>query len=122
MKYLILFGLLIVVCSLSARAEHETQPKVTPENSFFINVPMLCSNTSDIINELRNRYKEEMTFMGTTKNSLNENLVSTVWVNERDQTWTIIQSNKERDVSCVISMGDGYNQFGAMSTLWKPGF
>lgn len=122
MRYLILFGILIVLCSLSARAEHESEPKVKPDNSFFINVPMLCSSTSNIINELRDRYKEEMIFMGTTKNSLNENLVSTIWVSESKQTWTIIQSNKERDVSCVISMGDGYNQFGAMSTLWKPGF
>lgn len=108
MKYL-LFVMMIIMSTKVVADAHST-----------ITVPMTCAPTENMIEKIKNTYKEDMAWVGAAVNSDGHQLIASLWVNSETQSWTMIQSNKERNISCLLSFGKGFTQFSlnTVSAKW----
>ena len=68
---------------------------------FRYDYPTLCDNTQKIIEGLRKNYNEKLTWTG---NHVNDNSVYSLWVNPKDNSWTLLKMNKE--YACILGVGD----------------
>jgi len=97
MKFII--ALLMV---LSVPVYAEIQP-------FETRLPIVCGDTNNILEGLREEYGEELVFI-TQGKTADGNLVShSLWINTNTQTWSFLATNKEKGATCVVSSGDTFN-------------
>ena len=78
-----------------------------------LQLPILCGNSENILNGLRQRYAEELVFMAPSVNSAGHNLFHSLWYNRQTSTWSFIVVNREVETLCIISSGDGALMFEA---------
>lgn len=97
MKFII--ALLMV---LSVPVHAEIQP-------FDTALPIVCGNSENILNGLRDEYKEELVFITKGETAEGDMLSHSLWINQSTQTWTFVATNKEKGVTCVISSGDTFS-------------
>ena len=71
-----------------------------------LQLPILCGNSENILNGLRQRYAEELVFMAPSVNSAGHNLFHSLWYNRQTSTWSFIVVNREVETLCIISSGD----------------
>jgi hypothetical protein len=95
----ILFAMLIAI---DARAE------VKP---YEVQLPIMCGDTSNLIEGLEEKYDEEVVFMAGGKNNTGDELYHSLWINYGTKTWSFIVVNKQRNTTCVISSGDNFTMF-----------
>ena len=88
-----------------------SMPILAEVQPFETNLPMICGDTSNIIDGLREEHNEEIVMMSAGKNATGDNLFHSLWINYGDQTWTFIVVNKPKNVTCVIASGDTLTMF-----------
>ena len=76
--------------------------------AFELSLPIMCGDTSNLLEGLRNTYQEEIVFMSPSENSNGDLLTHSLWVNTEKQTWSFVVTNKEKDTLCVIASGQNY--------------
>jgi hypothetical protein len=72
-----------------------------------LQLPILCGDSENILNGLRQQYAEELIFMAPSVNSAGHNLFHSLWYNRQTSTWSFIVVNKQAKKLCIISSGDG---------------
>lgn len=85
-----------------------TQAEVEP---FETNLPMICGDTQNIVDGLREEYKEEIVMMASSNNNVGDDLFHSLWINAGTTSWSFIVVNKQKSVTCVIASGDNVNMF-----------
>ena len=100
----ICLGVLLVQLMFANTAYAEVEP-------FETNLPIICGDTSNIIEGLREEYDEEIVMMSAGINATGDELFHSLWINYGDQTWSFIVVNKQKDVTCVIASGDTLTMF-----------
>ena len=78
---------------------------------FRTNLPIVCGPTENIIGEIKEDFGEEILFMGGGVNNLGHELYTTVWGNEKTGTFTVVITNKQEKLTCILTDGDGYQQY-----------
>ena len=102
-KILILTVLLCaVLIAIDARAEIEP---------YTTELPIMCGDTSNLIEGLKKKYDEEIVMMAAGKNNVGDELYHSLWINAGTKTWSFIVVNKQKNVTCVISSGDNFTMF-----------
>lgn len=76
--------------------------------AFELQLPVLCGPTDNMLQGIKDRYSERMIFLSPSKNEVGEDLVHSLWVNPKTETWSFIVENKQKDTTCVISSGDKF--------------
>lgn len=71
-----------------------------------LQLPILCGNSENILNGLRQRYAEELVFMAPSINSAGHDLFHSLWYNRQTTTWSFVVLNKQAEKLCIISSGD----------------
>jgi len=84
--------------------------------AFELQLPIMCGPSQNLLEGLRERYKEEIIFMAPSKNEDGEDLAHSFWVNPRTKTWSFIVTNKQKQTTCVISSGDNFQLFPPQGT------
>ena len=90
MKYLTILFLSLTLLTAQAKSPEEV---VTTE--------ITCYDTDELINILREQYKEYPIAMGITNDRANSTM--SIWVNPREKSWTILATKQQ--ISCVIGTG-----------------
>jgi len=85
-----------------------TQAEVEP---FETNLPMICGDTQNIVDGLREEFEEEIVMMAPSKNNVGDDLFHSLWINVGTTSWTFIVVNKQKNVTCVIASGDNITMF-----------
>ena len=67
-----------------------------------LNKKMLCSSLENIVNIIVNS-NEKILWQG--RDIDNGNIIS-VFVNKRDKSWTVLESNK--DIGCILAIGEEF--------------
>lgn len=101
-RYVIMFTLLI--CASTSVFANNANPRVSP-----MQLPIFCGKTNDIVENLKNKYDEEIVFVAPSETSTGEALFHSLWINYDTLTWTFIVVNKDRDSTCVITSGDKFS-------------
>jgi hypothetical protein len=91
-----------VLIAIDARAE--VQPYET-------RLPIMCGDTSNLIEGLEEKYDEEVVFMAGGKNQTGDELYHSLWINYGTKTWSFIVVNKQKNTTCVIASGDNFTMF-----------
>ena len=91
---------LLLVLSVPAHAQ-----------SFDAQLPMICGNSKNIVDGLREEYREEIVMMAPGVNSSGDDLYHSLWINVNTSTWSFIVVNKQQGVACVIASGTGITMF-----------
>jgi hypothetical protein len=84
---------------------HAEEP--LPPGMKEMDIPILCGPTQNMLQGLRNRFNEEIVFMAPSQNAIGHNLTHSLWINMDSTTWSFVVVNKEKNVTCIISSGDG---------------
>ncbi len=95
--------LTVLTCSLAYAAPFE----------YDYTIP--CDDTITIMNSLRDNYKEELTWAG---NHINDYSTYSLWVNDKEGTWTLLKMNPE--LSCILGVGE--TDKGSDRVSWKSLF
>ena len=75
---------------------------------FELQLPILCGPTDNMLKGIKDRYGETMIFFSPSKNEIAEDLIHSLWVNPKTETWSFVVENKQKDTTCVISSGDKF--------------
>jgi hypothetical protein len=67
---------------------------------FRYDYPIVCDNTTKIIQSLGDNWKETLTWGGK---HINDNSVYSLWTNEKNGSWTLLKMTSE--VSCILGTG-----------------
>jgi len=67
---------------------------------FRYDYPILCDSTQTIIENLSKNYQEKLSWTGKHDN---DNSVYSLWVQPKDNSWTLVKSNKE--FACILGIG-----------------
>lgn len=78
---------------------------------FRTNLPIICGPTQDIIGEVKEDFNEQILFMGGAHNEIDQELYTTVWGNPNTGTFTVVITNKQEELSCILTDGDGYQVY-----------
>jgi|SaaInl59LU_5_DNA_1037362.scaffolds.fasta_scaffold00265_24 hypothetical protein len=101
-RYVIMFTLL--VCASTLVFANDATPRVST-----MQLPIFCGKTDDIVENLKNKYDEEIIFVAPSETSTGEGLFHSLWINYDTLTWTFIVVNKTRGTTCVITSGDKFS-------------
>lgn len=67
---------------------------------FRYDYAILCDSTQIMIESLRKDYQEKLSWTG---DHVNDNSIYSLWVNPKDNSWTLLKSNKE--FACILGVG-----------------
>ena len=93
---------LLLVLSIPTHAE--VQP-------FETQLPMICGDTQNILQGLKEEYEEEIVMMAEGYNHKGDELYHSLWINQGTQTWTFVVVNKQAETTCVLASGDNLKMF-----------
>jgi len=93
---------LLLVFSIPTHAE--VQPYETQ-------LPIMCGDTNNVLQGLREKYKEEIVMMAEGYNQRGDDLYHSLWINIGNQTWSFVVVNKQAKTTCVIASGDKFQMF-----------
>lgn len=105
MKALVL-ALLLVIPTVQSVAQEPTPSN----NAFEVLVPLTCGPVQEVLNMLKNA-GEDMIFIAEAPSTTDERLFASVWINQQTQTWTMLMTNKERMVTCILGSGTNFAMF-----------
>jgi len=78
---------------------------VTLADTFQTEVPVICADTSTVLEGLQNEYSEEIKFIGSKDRT--DTVFTTLWTNSETGTWTIVITSREEGVTCLLNEGKG---------------
>lgn len=81
------------------------------QDPYNAELPMMCGNTQNLVDGLRERYGEEIVMMAPSKNEYGHDLFHSLWYNAGTTTWSFIVVNKQKDTTCIIASGEQANMF-----------
>ena len=96
--------ILALLLVLSVPTQAEVQP-------FETQLPMICGDTQNLLQGLREDYEEEIVMMAEGYNHKGDELYHSLWINVGSQTWTFVVVNKPAKTTCVIASGDKFQMF-----------
>lgn len=96
--------ILSLLLVLSVPTYAEIQPYET-------RLPIMCGDTDNLLQGLREEYEEEIVMMANGHNHKGDELYHSLWINQGTQTWSFIVVNKNAETTCVISSGDNFKMF-----------
>jgi len=96
--------ILAILLVLSMPTQAEVQP-------FETQLPMICGDTQNLLQGLREDYEEEMVMMAEGYNHKGDDLYHSLWINQGNQTWTFVVVNKQAKTTCVLASGDNFKMF-----------
>lgn len=85
--------------------------QVVAQDPYNAELPMMCGNTQNLVDGLRERYGEEIVMMAPSENEYGDDLFHSLWYNAGTTTWSFIVVNKQKGVTCVIASGEQANMF-----------
>lgn len=78
---------------------------------FNTELPMMCGDSTNLLNGLKEKYEEEIVFLTTGINNVGDELFHSLWINNETRTWSFVVLNKQKSLLCVIASGDKFNLF-----------
>lgn len=93
-----------VISFWSGFASAEVEP-------YEVQLPITCGSTDNLVEGLREYYKEEIVMMAGSKNAAGHELYHSLWINAGTGTWSFVVVNKNAGITCVIATGENVNMF-----------
>ena len=85
--------------------------QVVAQDPFNAELPMICGDTQNLVDGLRDKYGEEIVMMAPSKNEYGDDLFHSLWYNAGTSTWSFIVVNRQKGVTCVIASGEQAKMF-----------
>jgi len=107
MKHLVI--LLAIFLTSSVHAEEVIQEEGVVASS----LPIVCENNEKLIKNLKEEYGEDLLFLGQNIVGPEDegNVFTTVWINEKTMTWSLVITNKKENQSCFVGGGKLFSVF-----------
>jgi hypothetical protein len=93
---------LLLILSVPTHAEVQT---------YETQLPIICGDTNNLLQGLREEYEEEIVMMAEGYNHKGDDLYHSLWINTGNQTWTFVVVNKQAKTTCVLASGDRFQMF-----------
>ena len=85
------------------------------QGGFVTNLPVACGPTENVISEIKEDFGEELLFLGGAHNENKQELYTSVWGNTKTGTFTVVITNKQEELSCILTDGDGHQLYPGSS-------
>lgn len=101
-----------VICAslVAASVATASEPVMVPTE-------VMCASTEMILNGIKEKYNEDLLFLGGPSPAENENNFTTLFVNKDTGTWTILLTNKKEKITCVLASGETFQSFGVFDSV-----